>query len=97
MRLIRPTTLTDAMLTSSTAPEADYPAWSSATAYAVGARVTGYFSAMTFIRSMSSFTLSWDEPHLQTRADMMPILAWFAVQPDAASCSALLALRTLRR
>ncbi len=39
MRLIRPTTLTDAMLTSSTAPEADYPAWSSATAYAVGARV----------------------------------------------------------
>ena len=39
MRLIRPTTLTDAMLTSSTAPETDYPAWSSATAYAVGARV----------------------------------------------------------
>ena len=39
MRLIRPTTLTDAMLTSSTAPETDYTAWSSATAYAVGARV----------------------------------------------------------
>jgi len=39
MRLIRPTTLTDAMLTSSTAPETDHPAWSSATAYAVGARV----------------------------------------------------------
>lgn len=39
MRLIRPTTLTDAMLTSSTAPETDYPAWSSATAYAVGVRV----------------------------------------------------------
>lgn len=39
MRLIRPTNLTDAMLTSSTAPETDYPAWSSATAYAVGARV----------------------------------------------------------
>ncbi|MFN9251586.1 MAG: hypothetical protein ACK58O_11105 [Brevundimonas sp.] len=39
MRLIRPTTRTDAMLTSSTAPETDHPAWSSATAYAVGARV----------------------------------------------------------
>ena len=39
MRLIRPTTLTDAMLTSSTAPETDYPAWSSVTAYTVGARV----------------------------------------------------------
>ncbi|MEN9924972.1 MAG: hypothetical protein RL268_1098 [Pseudomonadota bacterium] len=39
MKLIRPTTLTDAMLTSSTAPENDYAVWSSSTAYAVGARV----------------------------------------------------------
>ena len=39
MKLIRPTTLTDAMLTSSTAPENDYAVWSSGTAYAVGARV----------------------------------------------------------
>jgi hypothetical protein len=39
MRLIRPTTLTDAMLTSSTAPETDHAAWSSVTAYTVGARV----------------------------------------------------------
>ena len=39
MKLIRPTTLTDAMLTSSTAPENDHPVWASGTAYAVGARV----------------------------------------------------------
>ena len=39
MKLIRPTTLTDAMLTSSTAAENDYAVWSSSTAYAVGARV----------------------------------------------------------
>ena len=39
MKLIRPTTLTDAMLSSSTAPENDYAAWGSGTAYAVGARV----------------------------------------------------------
>ncbi len=39
MKLLRPTTLTDAMLTSSTAAENDYPVWSSSTAYAVGARV----------------------------------------------------------
>ena len=39
MKLIRPTTLTDAMLTSSTAAENDYAAWASGTAYAVGARV----------------------------------------------------------
>jgi hypothetical protein len=39
MKLIRPTTLTDAMLTTSTAPENDYAVWSAGTAYAVGARV----------------------------------------------------------
>jgi len=39
MKLIRPTTLTDAMLSSSTAPENDYAAWGSGTGYAVGARV----------------------------------------------------------
>ena len=39
MKLIRPTALTDAMLSSSTAPENDYAAWGSGTAYAVGARV----------------------------------------------------------
>jgi hypothetical protein len=39
MKLIRPTTLTDAMLTSSTVPENDYAAWGSGTAYTVGARV----------------------------------------------------------
>jgi len=39
MKLIRPTALTDAMLTSSTAPENDYPVWAAATVYAVGARV----------------------------------------------------------
>jgi chitodextrinase len=39
MKLIRPTTLTDAMLSSSTAPENDHPVWVAGTAYAVGARV----------------------------------------------------------
>jgi hypothetical protein len=39
MKLIRPTTITDAMLTSSTAPETDYAAWASGTAYVTGNRV----------------------------------------------------------
>lgn len=39
MKLIRPIAITSAMLTSSTAPETDYAAWSSATAYTVGTRV----------------------------------------------------------
>lgn len=39
MKLIRPTTITGAMLNSSTAPENDYAAWAAGTAYAVGTRV----------------------------------------------------------
>jgi hypothetical protein len=36
LRFIRPTAVTDAMLTSSTVPETDYTAWSAATSYTVG-------------------------------------------------------------
>lgn len=39
MRLLRPVTITDALLISSTAPETDYAAWSAATTYALGNRV----------------------------------------------------------
>lgn len=39
MSIIKPVTLTDAMLTSSTAPEADYAAWNSATSYTAGTKV----------------------------------------------------------
>lgn len=39
MKLINPVAVTDAMLTSSTAPENDYSAWSSATTYAIGDKV----------------------------------------------------------
>lgn len=39
MRIIRPVDITPAILTSSSVPEDDYPAWSAATAYAVGNRV----------------------------------------------------------
>lgn len=39
MKIIRPTTITDAMLTSSTVTEADHAAYSAATTYALGDRV----------------------------------------------------------
>ena len=38
MKIIKPITITDAMFTSSTAPETDYTAWNSGTAYVVGNR-----------------------------------------------------------
>lgn len=38
MKIIKPIVVTDAMLSSSTAPETDYAAWNSATAYVVGNR-----------------------------------------------------------
>ena len=39
LQLLQPTTITDAVLVSSSVPENDYPAWSSSTSYALGARV----------------------------------------------------------
>lgn len=39
MKIIRPTTITDALLTSSTVAEADYAAYNAATTYALGNRV----------------------------------------------------------
>jgi hypothetical protein len=39
MKLLRPVTITDAMLTSSTVPENDHPAWAAGTAYVTGNRV----------------------------------------------------------
>lgn len=39
MQIIKPTTITEAMLVSSTLAESEHPAWSAATAYALGARV----------------------------------------------------------
>ena len=39
MRIIKPVTITDAILTSSTVPEDDYPVWSSGTTYAAEDRV----------------------------------------------------------
>ena len=40
MRIIKPVDVTPAILTSSNVPETDYAAWSAATAYAVGNKVT---------------------------------------------------------
>lgn len=39
MQVVEPIKVTDAVLISTNVPETDYPAWSNATAYAVGARV----------------------------------------------------------
>lgn len=39
MKLIKPTAITDAILTSSTVPETDYAAWNSGTSYVVGNKV----------------------------------------------------------
>jgi len=39
MQFIRPTTITDAKLTSSTVPETDFAAWNAATSYTVGDKV----------------------------------------------------------
>lgn len=39
MKLIQPTTVTDAILTSSNVPETDYAAWVNSTSYTIGQKV----------------------------------------------------------
>ena len=39
MKLVKPTTITDAILTNSTVPETDYAAWNSSTSYVAGNKV----------------------------------------------------------
>lgn len=56
MIIIRPTAVTDAVLTSSTVPENDYPGWNAATAYALGSRVMRVTKHMIYERVLAGTT-----------------------------------------
>ena len=70
--VVSPITITDAMLTSSTVTEADYPAWSSATTYALGDRVI-ILSTHKIYQSLQASNLNKD-PLTQS-------LSWAEVSP----------------
>lgn len=73
LSLMKPVTLTAAMLTSSTAPETDYPAWAAATTFALGARC---ISATThrIYESLVANNTGKDPTNIENRVGASP--AW---------------------
>ena len=60
MKLIRPTTITDAMLISCDVPETDYAAWSAATTYALGDKVIVTTGVHKIYESLQATNLNHD-------------------------------------
>jgi hypothetical protein len=73
MKIIRPTPVTDATLISSTIAEDDFPEWSAATNYAVGAFVIS-IATHTVYRSLTADNLN-NNPDLEQAALADPLIA----------------------
>ena len=76
MSIIKPNALTDAGLTSSTAPEADYPAWAAATAYAAGAKVIRASTHRIYQRLIAGTTATAPEADTANWLDIAPTNRW---------------------
>lgn len=76
MKLINPTTITDAMLVSSSVAENDYPEWSAATAYTVGQRVTRPALHKNFERTVAGTTATAPEGDPANWLDLGPTNRW---------------------
>lgn len=61
MQIITPVQITDAMLVSSSLPEADYPVWNAGTAYAVGVRVIRPATHSVYVRTVAGTTATAPE------------------------------------
>jgi hypothetical protein len=75
-KVISPVTLTDAMFVSSTAPEADYAAWSAVTAYVVGNRVIRTSTHRIYERLVSGTTAAAPESDTTNWLDIGPTNRW---------------------
>ena len=76
MSIIKPNVLTDAMLSSSTALEADWPAWSAATAYAAGAKVIRTATHRIYQRLIAGTTATAPELDTTNWLDIAPTNRW---------------------
>lgn len=75
-RVIKPASITDAGLTSSTAPETDYAAWNSATAYTAGQRVIRTATHRIYERLISGTTATAPENDTTNWLDIGPTNRW---------------------
>ena len=69
MKVIAPTTITDAILVSASVPETDYAEWSSATAYAIGDKVMIVATHQTY----EALTAHTNKPPASSPADWLPL------------------------
>jgi hypothetical protein len=76
MKIIQPTTLTTAMLVSSTVPEADYPAWSAGTAYSVADKVIRTSTHRIYQRLVAGTTATAPESDAVNWLDIAPTNRW---------------------
>lgn len=76
MSIIKPNGLTDAGLTSSTAPETDFAAWAAATAYAVGDKVIRISTHRIYQRLIAGTTAGAPESDAVNWLDIGPTNRW---------------------
>ena len=76
MKVIKPVTVTDAVLISSTAPETDYSAWAAGTAYSVGNRVIRTSTHRIYERMVAGTTATAPELDSVNWIDIAPTNRW---------------------
>lgn len=76
MKIIKPATITSAMLVSSNVPETDFPAWSAATAYALGDKVIRTSTHRKYQRLVAGTTATAPEADAINWLDIGPTNRW---------------------
>lgn len=76
MKIIEPTTITDAMLTSSTVAETDFAAWNGATAYTTGNKVIRTSTHRIYERLTNGTTATAPELDTTNWLDIAPTNRW---------------------
>lgn len=76
LRVVNPVDVTDSMLLACNVPEADYPAWSAATAYATGARVLRTATHRIYERLVAGTTATAPESDSANWADVSASNRW---------------------
>ena len=89
MKVIKPVTVTDAVLISSTAPETDYAAWAAGTAYSVGNRVIRTSTHRIYERMVAGTTATAPELDSVNWIDIAPTNRWAMFDGEVSTQTAL--------
>lgn len=76
MKVVKPITITDEMLISSSVPETDYPAWNAATSYAVGDKVIRTTTHRIYVCLVAGVNATAPESNSTKWLDYSPTNRW---------------------